>query len=245
MCLFVASVALAQTPTTAPPRTVPPQTAQTPTVPTPSRTVPPQTAPPQTQTALAPTPTTPPEKAPEKVTRTLSAAELMRASIEKQRAAVRKQAQAAGATLIPWSPSPALSADAPPAECDPIAADVVTPLIESAAKANDLQAPIVRAVIEQESAYKPCAVSRKGAQGLMQIMPDTAGDLNMKDVFDPKENIAAGAKYLKQLLDKYKGDNKLALAAYNAGPAAVDAANGVPDIQETRDYVDAILKKLK
>ena len=84
-----------------------------------------------------------------------------------------------------------------------------------------------------------------GARGLMQIMPDTAGDLNLKDVFDPKENIAAGSKYLKQLLDKYKGDNKLALAAYNAGSAAVDAANGVPDIQETRDYVDAILKKIK
>jgi soluble lytic murein transglycosylase-like protein len=76
-------------------------------------------------------------------------------------------------------------------------------------------------------------------------MPDTAADFNVNDVFDPKQNIAAGAKYLKQLLDKYKGDNKLALAAYNAGPAAVDAANGVPDIPETRDYVDAILKKLK
>jgi soluble lytic murein transglycosylase-like protein len=79
----------------------------------------------------------------------------------------------------------------------------------------------------------------------MQLMPDTAADLNVNDVFDPKQNIAAGAKYLKQLLDKYKGDNKLALAAYNAGPAAVDAANGVPDIPETRDYVDAILKRLK
>jgi soluble lytic murein transglycosylase-like protein len=250
---------------TATSQTAPPQTAQSQTtqgLPTPKQAAPPQTAqsqttqglptpkqaaPPtaQTQTALAPVPTPPADKTPEKVTKTLSTAELMRASIEKQRAAVRRQAQAAGATLIPWSPSPALPTDAPPAECDPIAADVVTPLIESAAKANDLQVPIVRAVIEQESAYKPCAVSRKGAQGLMQIMPDTAGDLNVKDVFDPKENIAAGAKYLKQLLDKYKGDNKLALAAYNAGPAAVDAANGVPDIQETRDYVDAILKKLK
>ena len=168
----------------------------------------------------------------------------MRASIEKQRAAVRKQAEAAGATLIPWSPPPPLS-DVPEPACDPIAADVVTPLIESAAKANDLQVAMVRAVIEQESAYRPCAVSRKGAQGLMQLMPDTAVELKVKDALDPTENVAAGAKYLKQLLDKYKGDNKLALAAYNAGPAAVDAANGVPDIQETRDYVDAILKKLK
>jgi soluble lytic murein transglycosylase-like protein len=171
-----------------------------------------------------------------------SAAELMRASVEKQRASVRKQARSAGAKMIPWTPSPFF--DSEPA-CDPIASDVVTPLIESSAKANELPDAMVRAVIEQESAFRPCAVSRKGAQGLMQIMPETATELNVKDVFDPKENIAAGAKYLKQLLEKYKGDNKLALAAYNAGPAAVDAAKGVPDIQETRDYVDAILKKLK
>lgn len=166
----------------------------------------------------------------------------MRTSIERQRAAVRRQAQAAGATLIPWTPSPLFDGEP---QCDPISADVVTPLIESSAKANQLPAPLVRAVIEQESAYRACAVSRKGAQGLMQIMPDTAAALNVGDVFDPKENIAAGAKYLKQLLDRYKGDNRMALAAYNAGPGAVDAANGVPDIPETRDYVDAVLKKLK
>jgi len=218
MCIFVASVALAQT------------------APTPA---------PQADKAEEKVAEKAEEKVADKAAHPATAAELMRASIEKQRAAVRKQAQAAGATLIPWSPGPPLSPDPAQPECDPIAADVVTPLIESAAKANDLQAPLVRAVIEQESAYRPCAVSRKGAQGLMQIMPDTAGELNVKDVFDPKDNIAAGAKYLKQLLDKYKGDNKLALAAYNAGPAAVDAVNGVPDIQETRDYVDAILKKLK
>ncbi|MEI9973092.1 MAG: lytic transglycosylase domain-containing protein [Ignavibacteriota bacterium] len=167
----------------------------------------------------------------------------MRISIEKQRAAVRKQAESAGATLIPWSPPrfPGIAQ----ADCDPIADEIVSPLIESAAKANSLQVPLVRALIEQESAYRPCAVSSRGAQGLMQIMPDTAGDLNVKDAFDPKENIIAGTKYLKQLLDKYKGDNRLALAAYNAGPGTVDAANGVPDIQETREYVDAILKKVK
>jgi soluble lytic murein transglycosylase-like protein len=79
----------------------------------------------------------------------------------------------------------------------------------------------------------------------MQLMPETASELSVKDVFDPKENIAAGAKYLKELLDKYKGDTKLALAAYNAGPAAVDAIGAIPDIQETRDYVDAIIKKIK
>jgi soluble lytic murein transglycosylase-like protein len=75
-------------------------------------------------------------------------------------------------------------------------------------------------------------------------MPDTAEQLAVHDVFDPKENIEAGAKYLKQLLDKYKGDLKLALGAYNAGPTTVDQAGGIPDIPETRDYVDSILKKL-
>jgi soluble lytic murein transglycosylase-like protein len=167
----------------------------------------------------------------------------MRASIEKQREAVRKQAQLAGATLIPWSPAPTPPAAEP--SCDPIADAAVAPLIENAAKASSLEAKLVRAVMEQESGLHPCAVSPKGAQGLMQLMPDTAGELSVKDPFDPKENIAAGARYLKQLLDKYKGDTRLALAAYNAGPAAVDAVNGVPDIPETRDYVDAILKKIK
>ena len=236
MCIFVASVALAQTP---PPTT--PAAEKSAQIPL-AAEKPAQTPPAAEKYAQIP-------PAAEKPAPVPSAAELMRASIEKQRAAVRQQAQAAGAALIPWSPSPApsiaLSIDAPEPACDPIATDIVTPLIENAAKANDLNTSLVRAVIEQESAYRPCAVSHKGARGLMQLMPDTAGQLNVKDVFDPRENIAAGAKYLKQLLDKYKGDNKLALAAYNAGAGAVDAVNGIPDIQETRDYVDAILKKIK
>ena len=205
----------------------------------------------QTQTPPQ-TPATPPEP-PAPIAKP-STAELMRASMQKQRAAiaaqqtaVRKQAESAGATLVPWGPSTtdADAAAAPAVICDPIAADVVSPFIETAAKANSLETKLVRAVIEQESAFRPCALSPKGAQGLMQLMPDTASDLAVKDAFDPKENIAAGAKYLKQLLDKYKGDTKLALAAYNAGSSAVDAANGVPDIPETRDYVTAIMKKMQ
>jgi len=168
-------------------------------------------------------------------------AELLRMAMEKQRAAVRKQAETTGAWLLPWSPTGTASE----AACEPIADGVVTPLIESAAKSNSVQPKLLRAMIEQESAFRPCAVSSKGAQGLMQLKPETAGDLGVKDPFDPKENIEGGAKYLKQLLDKYKGDLKLALGAYNAGPSAVDGANGVPDIPETRDYVDAILKKVK
>jgi soluble lytic murein transglycosylase-like protein len=78
----------------------------------------------------------------------------------------------------------------------------------------------------------------------MQLMPETALELGVSDPFDPKESLSGGAKFLKQLMDKYKGDLSKALGAYNAGPKAVDLAGGIPDIQETKDYVDAILKKL-
>jgi soluble lytic murein transglycosylase-like protein len=168
--------------------------------------------------------------------------EKQRASIATQQNAVRKQAESSGATMLPWPPAPPAPGEA---NCDPIAENVVTPLIESSAKSNELEIKLVRAVIEQESGLRPCAVSPKGAQGLMQLMPETADELNVKDAFDPKENIAGGAKYLKQLIDRYKGDTKLALAAYNAGISAVDAAMGIPDIPETRDYVDSIMKKIK
>ncbi|MGD0868241.1 MAG: lytic transglycosylase domain-containing protein [Bryobacteraceae bacterium] len=181
----------------------------------------------------------------------VSAADLMHAAIQKQRAAVRQQARSAGAWLLPWSDEPHTAGSdepaisAPSSPCDPIDDAVAAPLIETAAKANQIQVQLLHAVIEQESAFHPCAVSSKGAQGLMQLMPDTAGSLGVKDPFDPQQSIEAGARYLKQLLDKYKGDLKLSLGAYNAGPAAVDAAGAIPDIPETRDYVDAILKKIK
>ena len=180
-----------------------------------------------------------------------SAADLMRAAIRKQLASARQQAQSAGAWLLPLSDDRPIDGldeapiSAPPSPCDAIADDIAAPLIETAAKANEIQAPLLRAVIEEESAFRPCAVSSKGAQGLMQLMPDTAGSLGVKSTFDPQQNIEAGARYLKQLVDKYKGDLKLSLAAYNAGPAAVDAAGAIPDIPETRDYVEAILKKIK
>jgi soluble lytic murein transglycosylase-like protein len=164
------------------------------------------------------------------------ALEKQKASIAKQRQCVRRQAETAGVRLIPWgSPEP---------DCEPIEESAVAPLIDSAAKAQKLEPELVRAVIEKESAFRPCAVSGKGAQGLMQLMPATAEQFGLNDVFDPKENIDAGAQFLKQLLDQYSGDLAKALGAYNAGPSVVDQAGGIPDIPETRDYVDAILKKL-
>lgn len=166
-----------------------------------------------------------------------SAMEKQRAAAAIQREAVRKQ----GELAVQWrTPNSA----APP-ECEAMADLQLTPLIDGAAQGNHVQTNLIRGVIEQESGKRPCAVSSKGAQGLMQLMPATADELQVEDPFDAKQNIEAGAKYLKQLLDRYKGDIKLALAAYNAGPAAVDQAGKIPEIKETQDYVDAIMKKLK
>jgi soluble lytic murein transglycosylase-like protein len=148
-----------------------------------------------------------------------------------------------GLTLEPWGPAP-IVAMAAVADCDPIGDTIVAPIIESAAKARDIKPALLRAVMEQESAMRPCAVSAKGAQGLMQLMPDTCDQLGVKDPFDVKENVEAGAKYLKSLMDLFKGDLRQALGAYNAGPAAATQAGGVPDIPETRNYVDSIMKKL-
>ena len=128
--------------------------------------------------------------------------------------------------------------------CDPVPEDQVAPLIDQAAKAQQLPSKLISAVIAQESGYRPCAVSEKGAEGLMQLMPATAEQLRVEDPFDPKANIAAGAAFLRQLLEKYKGDLAQALAAYNAGPETVEKANGVPDIPETKSYVAAILEKV-
>ena len=176
-----------------------------------------------------------------------NAREAMQASIEKQKAsvavqceAVKKQAELAGPgplQMPQFEPEPE-----PP--CDPIPDATVTPLIEGAAKAEKVQPDLLRAVIRQESRLYPCAVSEHGAKGLMQLMPDTISMLGVKDPFDSKQNIEAGAKYLKQMIDRYKGDLAKALGAYNAGPAAVDQAKGIPDIPETRNYVDAILESL-
>jgi len=189
----------------------------------------------------------------------------MRAAMEKQRAAmglqresVKKQAESVGSWMVPASEVGLVHADSteelpnpppdkpPPGKvpCDSLAGESVNAIIDGAAKAQSVQPELLHAVIEQESGFHPCAVSPKGAKGMMQLMPDTAADLGVTDPFDPKENIEAGARYLRQLLDRYKGDLRQALGAYNAGPAAVDQAGGVPNIRETRDYVQSILQKV-
>ena len=114
-------------------------------------------------------------------------------------------------------------------------------LIEAFAAEHSIDAALIRAVIRAESNFNHKAVSRKGAQGLMQLMPATIWRLSVGDAFDPHENIGAGVRYLRQLLDQFQGDLTLALAAYNAGENAVLRYRGVPPYQETREYVKKVL----
>jgi soluble lytic murein transglycosylase-like protein len=114
-------------------------------------------------------------------------------------------------------------------------------LINSAAKAANVRPELVRAVIQVESGFDSRARSSKGAMGLMQLMPATAADLGVQNPYNPEENIRGGTAYLRQLLDKYGNNEELALAAYNAGPDAVDRYGyQVPPYRETRDYVSKI-----
>jgi soluble lytic murein transglycosylase-like protein len=109
--------------------------------------------------------------------------------------------------------------------------------IRRASEFNAVDESLIRAIIHAESAYQPDARSPKGAQGLMQLMPDTARELHVGNPFDPEANIEGGTRYLSQLLDEFKGDLELTAAAYNAGPNAVYKYGGVPPYDETREYV--------
>ena len=116
-------------------------------------------------------------------------------------------------------------------------------MIEHAAQANRLDPALVRAVIVAESACNPQATSRRGARGLMQLMPDTARQYGVRNAFDPEQNIRAGSHYLRDLADRYQDDLQLMLAAYNAGPQAVDSGGGkIPPFRETLDYVPRVLR---
>lgn len=174
----------------------------------------------------------------------------MLASVEKQRASVKAQTGSAAATATdgffsaPWTSAATIPIPAVVPSCTAMADADLKPLIDASAKAQDLKPELIRAVIRRESESYPCAVSDKGAVGLMQLMPDVAQQFGA-DPLDPQQNVQAGSRYLKQLLSRYKGELKLALAAYNAGPQAVDAQNKVPDIPETTAYVEAILNDLK
>jgi soluble lytic murein transglycosylase-like protein len=118
-------------------------------------------------------------------------------------------------------------------------------LIRWSARANSVDPKLVSAVIDVESHGDPAAISRVGAQGLMQLMPGTAAQYGVVNPFDPAQNVAGGTRYLHDLLRRYKGNTVLAVAAYNAGPGAVDAARGVPAYTETQTYVERVVADLR
>jgi soluble lytic murein transglycosylase-like protein len=113
-------------------------------------------------------------------------------------------------------------------------------LVREAAERHSVDAALVRAVIETESNWNAGAISRKGAVGLMQLIPTTAQRFGVNDLYSPQQNVDAGVRYLKTLLERYNGNLELALAAYNAGEGAVDRAHGIPHFRETRDYVQKV-----
>ncbi|HLK49883.1 MAG TPA: lytic transglycosylase domain-containing protein [Bryobacteraceae bacterium] len=143
--------------------------------------------------------------------------------------------------LLPLPPAiPSLPAPETPV-CPPLPAAELDSLVQNAAVQEGVEPDLIRGVIRQESAARPCAVSSKGAMGLMQLMPATAFQFGVADAFDPKQNVNAGARLLKQLLTMYGGDVSLALGAFNAGPGKVSVAGGLPDYPETIEYVQKVL----
>ncbi len=169
----------------------------------------------------------------------------MAASLELQRASIKKQTgdanRASSFFTIPWL-EPIHGSNPEPA-CEPLPEAEVAPLVREAARANQLQPELIRAVMRQESGFRPCAISEKGALGLMQLMPATVEQFAVRDPFDAKENVSAGARLLRQLLTQFKGDLRLALSAYNAGAGSIKSG-GIPDIPETQAYVRSIMESL-
>jgi soluble lytic murein transglycosylase-like protein len=176
-----------------------------------------------------------------------AAAEDQQDSLAKQRLSIQKQLRSVSSSSFFTLPPPepiGETAGLPGADCDPLPEAQLKSLVEEAAGRESVKPDLLHSIIRQESGARPCAVSAKGAQGLMQLMPATSAQFGVADPFDPKQNIGAGARLLKQLLTRYGGDVAKALAAYNAGPARVDQADGVPAIRETIHYVSSILGSL-
>jgi soluble lytic murein transglycosylase-like protein len=180
----------------------------------------------------------------------------MQPALEKQRASVRKQAGnwisigEAGPNesfLIPFPKPPEAVASniSYLAPCEPMGEGELDRIVRASAARQNVSVPLIRALIFQESGGRPCAVSTKGAEGLMQLMPEVQREMSVSNPFDPGQSVEGGVRLLRQLLDRYAGDIPRALAAYNAGAGAVDRAGGIPPIAETTNYVKQIVKRLQ
>lgn len=130
-----------------------------------------------------------------------------------------------------------------PNPAQPAAVGPFSEIIRAAAKKHGVDELLITCVIAEESNFNPRAISPRQAAGLMQLLPSTAARFGVRDVFDPAQNIEAGTRFLKELLDHYRGDLKFALAAYNAGPEVVTRFGGVPPYNETRNYVKHITSR--
>lgn len=168
----------------------------------------------------------------------------MNGSITAQQRSVARQPRSRGTDFAEFHAGIQPTAQEGTAACSPLPSNDITALVETAAASTSVSAELIRSVMRQESAFRPCAVSPKGAMGLMQLIPGTAAEMGVRDAFDPEQNVLGGARLLKQLMNRYSGDLSMTLSAYNAGIRPVDAAAGVPMIPETIDYVSRILARL-
>jgi soluble lytic murein transglycosylase-like protein len=159
-------------------------------------------------------------------------------AIQAQRQSVEQTSRTAAA------PAAQIVTNAEFSGCGAVPQPDLDSMVRAAAARESLEPALLHAVIGQESQFRPCAVSSKGAMGLMQLMPDTAADLGVADPFDPEQNVNGGARLLRLLLERYQGNLALALGAYNAGPGRVDRFGAIPRIPETMDYVRKILTVL-
>ena len=159
------------------------------------------------------------------------------ASMQAARSAAKEVAQYFGRDSVQSANAKIVAANARGHQASP---DEVDNAVVMAAARHNVDVNLVRAVIKVESNFNSNAVSRKGAMGLMQLMPQTARSLNVKNPFDAQQNVDAGVRHLKQLLENYGGDVNLTLAAYNAGAGAVARSAGIPHFAETQNYVRRI-----
>jgi len=142
-----------------------------------------------------------------------------------------------------FSENPTYSITLTPEELE-VSVSTYDPWIRSACQKHSLDPALVKAVIHAESKFDPLAVSPRGAVGLMQINPTMVRELGIKDPFNPKHNIDGGVRYLKDLMNAFEGDQKLALAAYNAGPSRVYQHNGIPPFKDTKKYIKQVFRFL-